>query len=258
VTSPVRRALAVAALLLLFARPTFAIADPVEAGLLAKIAAVLKTIEEIRIRVHDKLQEQVYDRLHAYAFPRLLFDSIRTTTATVVDMRHELQRLACDWPMSPRTKVLRDLMLKRMSLCRLDYQELWGAHDIFWDRDLQETHDYVATMTANMISERTEKTYMTWVRAHRDLFEGHALYLTSPGEANRAEAAALAWANQVALGNSQMTTQSLLIKQMARDMDRFDEKKALDMTYYTYKGVATLAGGGWREPPPDLSEGAVR
>lgn len=210
------------------------------------------------MRVMDKLQEQIYDRLHAYAFPRLLFDSIRTTTATVVDMRHELQRLACDWPMSPRTKLLRDLMLKRLSLCRLDYQELWGAHDIFWDRDLQETHDYVATMTANMISERTEKTYMTWVRAHRDLFEGHALYLTSPGEANRAEAAALAWANQVALGNSQMTTQSLLIRQMARDMDRFDERKARDLTYFTYKGVATLAGGRWREPLPDLSEGAVR
>jgi hypothetical protein len=258
VTSPARRALAVAAFVLLFARSTFAVADPVEAGLLAKIAAALKTVQEVRMRVMDKLQEQVYDRLHAYAFPRLIFDSIRHTTATVVDMRHEIQRLACGWPMSPRTKLLSDLMLKPMSLCRLDYQELWGAHDIFWDRDLQETHDYVATMTANMISERTEKTYTTWTRAHRDLLEGHALYLTSPGEANRAEAAALAWANQVALGNSQVTTQSLLIRQMARDMDRFDEKKSLDLTYYTYKGVATRAGGGWGAPPPDVSEGAVR
>lgn len=240
-----------AALVFLAARPTFAIADPVEAGLLAKIAAALQAIHEYRMRVMDKLQEQVYDRLHAYAFPRLLFDSIHTTTATVVDMRHELQRLTCDWPMSPRTRLLKDLMFKPVRLCRLDYQELWGAHDLYWDRDLQETHDYVATMTANMISERTEKTYTTWTRAHRDLFEGHALYLTSPGEANRAEAAALAWANQVALGNSQVVTQSLLLRQMSRDMDRFDAKKAADLTYFTYQAIATRSGGSWGPPPLD-------
>ena len=253
-TSPARRAIAVTAFVLLFARSSFAIADPVEAGLLAKIAAALKAVQEVRMRVMDKLQEQVWDRLHAYAFPRLLFESIRTGTATVVDMRHEIQRLACGWPMSPRTKLLSDLMLNPTSLCRLDYQELWGAHDIFWDRDLQETHDYVATMTANMISERTEKTYTTWTRAHRDLLEGHALYLTSPGEANRAEAAALAWANQVALGNSQIVTQHLAVRQMARDLDRFDEKKAADMTYYAYKGLTTLAGHGWRGTPPEPDE----
>jgi hypothetical protein len=145
-----------AALIWLLAQPSFAIGDPVEAGLLAKIAAAMQAIHEFRMRIMDKLQEQVYDRLHAYAFPRLLFDSIRTSTATVLDMRHELQNLACDWPLSPRTRILRDLMLKPTRLCRSAYQELWGAHDIFWDRDLQETHDYVAALTSNMISERTE------------------------------------------------------------------------------------------------------
>jgi hypothetical protein len=111
-------------------------------------------------------------------------------------------------------------------------------------------------MTANMISERADKTYTTWVRAHNDLFDGHATLLDSPGEANRAEAAALAWANQVALGNSQMTTQDLLIRQMARDLERFDQKKAADLTYYTYRGLSTLAGGDWRgAPPPADQEG---
>ena len=189
------------------------------------------------MRVMDKLQEQVYDRLHAYAFPRL---ALRFDPARPPRPSSTCGTSCSGWPATGRSRrargILRDLMLKPVRLCRLDYQELWGAHDLFWDRDLQETHDYVATMTANMISERTEKTYTTWVRAHRDLFEGHALYLTSPGEANRAEAAALAWANQVALGNSQVVTQNLLLRQMARDMDRFDEKKAADLTYYTYRG----------------------
>ena len=46
-----------------------AVGDPVEAGLLAKIAATLEAIEQYRLWIQDKLQEQVYDRLHAYAFP---------------------------------------------------------------------------------------------------------------------------------------------------------------------------------------------
>ena len=99
-------------------------------------------------------------------------------------------------------------------------------------------------MTANMISERTERTSTSWVRAHYDLYDGHAISRNSPGEANRAEAAALAWANQVAVGNSQMVTQNLLVRQMARDLERFDQKKAVDLSHYTYRGLSTLAGGG--------------
>ena len=52
----------------------------------------------------------------------------------------------------------------------------------------------------------------------------------SPGEANRNEAAALAWTNEIALGNEQLLTQNLLVRQMGRDLDRFDQKKADDMT----------------------------
>jgi hypothetical protein len=109
-----------------------------------------------------------------------------------------------------------------------------------------------------MISERVQKTNTSWVRAHQDLFDGHAILRNSPGEANRAEAAALAWANQVAIGNSQIVTQDLLVRQMARSMDRFDQKKAADLSYYTYRGLSTLAGGDWREPPPDPSEEILR
>jgi hypothetical protein len=109
-------------------------------------------------------------------------------------------------------------------------------------------------MTSNMISERAEKTNTSWVRAHKDLFDEHTIMRTSPGEANRAEAAALAWANEVAIGNSQIVTQDLLIRQMDRALERFDQKKAGDLTYYTYRGLTTLAGGSWIGPPPDPSE----
>jgi len=253
-----RRIGGLALALFLLTQPAQAlIPDPVEGALLSKIGAVLKMIEELRMRVLERMQDQVRNRLRTDAFPQQLFAAIDTTTATVVDMRRELQRMACDWPMSTRTRSLGDIFWERAQLCRSSFHDVWGSHEPLWDGPLQEVHDYVGTMTANMISERADKTYTTWVRAHSDLFDGHATLLNSPGEANRAEAAGLAWANQVALGNSQMLTQDLLVRQMSRDLERFDQKKATDLTYYTYRGLSSLAGGDWRgAPPPADQEGA--
>jgi hypothetical protein len=86
----------------------------------------------------------------------------------------------------------------------------------------------------------------------------HHLLRRSPGEANRAEAAVLAWTNEVAFGNSQIVTHNLLVRHMARALERFDQKKAADLNYYTYRGPSTLAGGDWRTAPPDPSEALLR
>jgi hypothetical protein len=84
------------------------------------------------------------------------------------------------------------------------------------------------------------------VRALRDQYLDTAQRYLSPGEANRGEAAALAWTNEIALGNAQILTQNLLLRQMDRDLDRFDQKEADDVAYYLYRGVTTLAGREWR------------
>lgn len=254
-----RRVVAVAVVVLLMANPVHAvIPDPVEAGLLAKISAVLQAIEQFRMRVMDRIEKEINTRVNNYAFPNQLFRSIRTTVTTVVDTRRELQRMACDWPMSIRPRSLSDVLWERTQLCRSGYQSVWGSHEAFWDGPLQETNDYIATMTSNMISERAERTNTSWVRAHKDTFDEHTILRKSPGEANRAEAAALAWANEVAVGNSQMATQHLLVRQMDRALERFDQKKAADLTYYTFRGLTTLAGGTWVGPPPDPSEEVAR
>jgi hypothetical protein len=252
-----RRTAAVLLIVLLLAAPGQAdiIPDPIESGLLAKIVAALQAIEQLRLQMLDGIQVQIYNRLRGVAFPSLLFDPIRMTIASVVDIRRELQRLSCNWSLSPRTLALREMLLRRLTFCRSGHQDVWGTHERFWDGPIQEVNDYVATMTANMISERTHRTNTTWVRAHADLFDGHTIMRNSPGEANRAEAAALAYANQVANGNSQVVTQNLLVRQMARDLERFDQKKAADLSHYTYRGLSTLAGGDGRTPPRDPADG---
>ena len=230
------------------------IPDPVETGLLAKIAAALEAIERFRLQAMDKLEEQLYNRLRGYAFPARLFEPIRATAATVVDIRRQVQRLGCSWPTSTRTLGLRDLLSTRSRWCRAEQHGVWGSHERFWDGPIQEVNDYVASMTANMISERAERTNTSWVRAHRDLFDEYTIMRNSPGEASRGEAAALAWANEVAVGNGQIASQNLLVRQMARDLDRFDLKKAADLTYYSYRGITTMGGRPWRAAPADPSE----
>ncbi len=253
----VRRPIAAAFLVVLLARPASAfigIPDFIQDGLLQKIASILSVIETLRMMTLLKWHRQIDVRLGAYAFPDALFGQFSPIITRVEDIRRELNRLACVWPTSVRTDILENLLLQRLTLCRDDYRQTWGIHDGMWDQELQEAHDYVATMTANMISERTEKANSEWVSALRDNYIDTAQASLSPGEANRNEAAALAWTNEIALANGQIATQNLLLRQMARDMDRFDQKKANDLTYYLYRGVTTLNGADWRSAPPDPSD----
>ncbi len=252
-----RRGVAAVFLVLLLARPAMAfiyIPDLVEDGLIAKIAAILGLIQRVRMITLLTWHRQIDVRLGAYAFPDSLFGQISHVITTVDDIRRELNNLACVWPTSARTDILESLLLQRLALCRDDYRHTWGIHDGMWDQELQEAHDYVGTMTANMISERTEKTNTEWVTGLQQTYLDTAQGYLSPGEANRREAAALAWTNEIALGNGQIATQNLLVRQMRRDMERFDQKKADDLTYYLYRGVTTLNGADWRGAPPDPSD----
>jgi hypothetical protein len=45
---------------------------------------------------------------------------------------------------------------------------------------------------------------------------------------------------------------------MTRDLERFDQKKAADVAYYTYRGLSTLAGDDWREAPPTADQKGPR
>lgn len=243
----IRRIGAVVVIAVLLAPPAQAafIPDPVQAKLLEQVKLILKAIQELRLRLQDRLHVRHYNRIRGYAFPVPLWNPIVQRAAPVVSIRRELQRLACNWQFTPRTADLHRMLINKLTFCRDSYQGTWGRHDAFWDQPIQEMNDYVATMTANMISERVDETNRTWVRAHADTFDLYAISKRSPGEANRAEAAALAWAGEVAVGNSQIVTQNLLVREMDRALERFGQKKATDWSHYTYRGLSTLGERMW-------------
>ena len=92
---------------LLLASPSQAqIPDPVETGLLQRIAAALQAIETFRMKVLDQIQVKIYNRLRSYAFPSPLFNPI--THHDRQRRRHPkgaaapLLQLAVDEPADPR------------------------------------------------------------------------------------------------------------------------------------------------------------
>jgi hypothetical protein len=103
----------------------------------------------------------------------------------------------------------------------------------------------VGVASTNVITARVEAEE-TWREIFPSLEEGTANLRVSPGEANRDEAVSLAGAGVVADSNSTVLTQTLLVEQLDREMDRREERKGLDMAAFTLLSVA--GEDPWTQP----------
>jgi hypothetical protein len=152
----------------LYAQFPIPIPDPVEQGLLARIAAALRIIQQLRVAVQDKRLEELYNRIRGYAFPSKLFEPIVAITTPVRGIRRELQLMGCNWPTTLRTDTLKDMLMQRATFCRRSYQDVWGSHERFWDGPVHEMNDYVAAMTACSIHVAVESSLPSpWSAAGR-------------------------------------------------------------------------------------------
>lgn len=226
-----QRALATAALVFLLAKNTAAIpiiGDPYTIFLLKVVANILTTIQQVEFAAQSIIQGKIDLLVSGYAFPGAVVRDIREAIDQVKGIRNEVEAISCDWRFSPRTSLLRDLYLAPPKFCRPSFQFVWGSGQGHWDGDLQEMQDQVGTLTANMVSERVDAE-VGWRRVFPGLEKATGLLRKSPGEANRDEAVALAGAGVVADSNSAMASQSLLLAQLEREMERFEERKGKDM-----------------------------
>jgi hypothetical protein len=207
------------------------IGDPTTIYLLKVVENVLSTIQEIELAAQAISQGRIDTLVSGYAFPASVFRDISATIDQVHGIRDEIQQMSCDWQFSIRTGLLRDLNLRPLKLCRPSFQLIWGGSDNHWDADMQEAQDYVGTLTGNMISERVQAEE-SWRTVFPGMEQATGALRQSPGEANRDEAVALAGAGVVADSNSAMASQALLLDQVEREMDRFEDRKGHDMAEF--------------------------
>lgn len=234
-----RRALAGVVLVVLLATNARAIpiiGDPYTIALLKIVANILSTIQQVELAAQAAIQWRIDDVVSGYAFPGAVFQEIRQALDEVKGIRTEVEEISCGWRFSVRTGLLRDMYLRPLSLCRPSFQFIWSSGEGHWDGDLQEIQDYVGTLTANMVSERTEAEG-SWRRVFPGMEKATGALRLSPGEANRDEAVALAGAGVVADSNSALASQTLLLAQLERETERFEDRKALDMAEFVLLSV---------------------
>jgi hypothetical protein len=222
--------------------------DPGVVLALRRVAELLDAIHQAELVAHLRLQRSIRGVVRQLGFPTELFEAIGATLGSMKGIRREIEEMACSWPLSSRTLRLRDLYLSSRALCRPDVQLLWGSSEGRADEGLGEFRDYMSALSLNMAGTRAGAV------AHwEDIFPGmekaSAQLRSSPGEANRDGAVALAGAGVVASSNSALETQELLVSELERTWERREERQRGNM------GQFLLLSAAGKDP---WAEGALR
>jgi hypothetical protein len=211
--------------------------DPAVVYGLGLVNDLLREIEAVELALQLALQGSIHGILGDLAFPFDLFRQIKQTLSTLEGIREEIAALSCGWRFSPRTSLLEGLSLHPSTLCREGFGSIFGF-PVGPDRDRDEIQNYVATLTANSISTRIDRSE-SWRLLFPDLERGSALSRVTPGEASRDEAVALSGTALVANSNSLLETESLLQEEADREEERLALRRGLDMGRF----ILERAGG---------------
>ena len=238
-----KRVALAAVLLVLAGRPAAAelwwwVREAINTALLHLINASqhASTIEQERT---DDALVDTYNRFRFFVANNASFRAISATIAQVYGIRNEIAAIACGWQFSRRTMVLRDLYLRPSRLCRPSFRLVWGSPARTAESDVDELHDYVGSLTANQLSVRAEAE-ATWTRVYPEVFRWTTTPGWSPGESNRVEAMMLAMTGQVALANNQVLAQTVLLDELAWDLERKRERQIAHLNRFTLDGLASL------------------
>jgi hypothetical protein len=240
-----KRLIVAASIVILLALPVRATADwsvVIEAINTFLLRAINRVETLIRIEQEwiDRAQIGTYNRYRFFFANNAAFRAVQASIAQVQGIRREIEAVACGWQFSPRTTPLRDLFLHPTRLCRPTFRLIWGEPARTAGRDLDELQDYVATLTANELSARSEAE-TTWTRVYPEVFKWITRPGWSPGESNRVEAMMLAMTGQVAIANNQILDQKLLIDELELDRDRREERRVVRLQLFALNGLASLS-----------------
>ena len=234
--------------LLLLAPPVRALPffdDPGVVYALGIVSDLLQAIQKGELAVQLTLQKGIRGLVADVGFPEGLFAEIQQTLSLVQGIRDEVTALSCGFRFSPRTSLLRDLLLGLHPWCRREFEGVWGS-PVGRSADLEGFRNYLGTLSTNLVSRRVDRAE-SWLQAFPAAERDSALFRVSPGEASRDEAALLAATARVADSNSALKTQTLLLEQLEAAADRREERQGLDMARFILQDAAGL--DPWHENP---------
>lgn len=212
-----RRSVVVAALVALLFFTGTARADWSTVPILAEILNSLRNIYSAVKRVRDATD--VIKNTLNNAYPESLLDKIGTYIKPVLDIRDEVERLACGWQLSIRAQKIQIGILKGEGFCRKEWHDFFGEPPKTVLEDIDELQDLMTVHHLNVVAD--------YVSRSRD-WTDEAVWLTNETlranlSAGRAQRLAALGAAQ--LGNTLTEMTKLQAAELDRAENRFNERR---------------------------------
>lgn len=142
----------------------------------AKVAQLVRIANELRkaFQTLQRINNEVTDfrNIQARMFPRETLASIQTLFRSVRSLQDEMENLTCNWRFSVRAERFRLGLLRRGSLCRDEYERMFGVNVPGLDAELMQVRQWAAVRRLNTIASTVEASKQ-WTAA-ADSYSGAA------------------------------------------------------------------------------------
>jgi hypothetical protein len=227
-------------------------------GKLATIACYLDAINKWQTAQMQCLQNQVTSRAEKIIWPvQDVLKQVHMTLQSVDILRDEVAHLVCQWPLSPRVSIFRDMYAtpSPFQWCRDTYVSIFGDGSQFRNAGLHEMAAWMGTKTQNLIGSRVagvgdQSPESTWMDTATSVAGTHVENFSSPAEAIRF--AATTDADHLRAKNStlQMQAQRMLVSETLRSYRR--QKEAEQDAWAMFMEAASETAFRTNQGPPSM------
>ena len=170
------------------------------------------------------------------------------TLRHVNTLRNEVEKLACDWRFSPRTRLLEGVYLRRVKFCRPSIERVLGRSDGYWTSRHHQLGAWTLATTKNLIAERTGLEAdlgpeSTWLYTAMSVAGTHIEDMASPAQAIRLASTSAADRLRAKNSTLDMQAQRLLVGEQLRAWRARQRTNEEAMAWYLNWSVAS-----WRRP----------
>jgi hypothetical protein len=225
---------------------------------LATVSCYLDAINTWQTAQMQCLQNQVTARAEKIIWPvKDVLRQVHMTFRSVDILRDEVARLACQWHLSPRVSIFRDMYtaLSPFQWCRDAYVSVLGDGRNLRNAGLHEMAAWMGTKTQNLIGSRVagnddQSPESTWMYTATSIAGGHVDTFNSPAEAIRFSATTDADRLRARNSTLQMQAQRMLLLETLRSYRR--QKDSDEDAWAMFMEAASEAAFRTAQGPPSV------